>query len=117
MKLILPEKWHLVQFELDDAHLKLDEKSSYLTTFCCLFGRYQYIRLLFVAAPVVDMFQKKTDELFSIMLNVFGIAIGILITGFDEHDRGHDGTLEKVLHICTQSNLKLNRKINFYLGI
>ena len=32
-------------------NLKLDEKSSYLKTFACQFGRYRYKRLLFEAAP------------------------------------------------------------------
>ena len=41
-----------------------------------------------------DMFQKKTDELFSSMLNVFGIADDILIPSFDEWGKGHDEMLE-----------------------
>ena len=44
-------------------NLKLDERSSYLTTFACQFGRYKYKRLLFGAAPTVDMFQRKIDEI------------------------------------------------------
>ena len=57
---------------------KPDDKSSYLTTFLCLFNRYQYVRL------AGDMFQKKVDALYSGMPNVFGIADEILIAGFDE---------------------------------
>ena len=55
------------------------------------------------------MFQKKIDELFNGMLNGFGIAVDILIAGFDEHGRHHDGKLEKVLWICRQSCLKVNK--------
>ena len=40
-------------------NLKLDEKSSYLTTFACPFGWYQYKHLPFGAAPVGDMFSTK----------------------------------------------------------
>ena len=36
--------------------LQLDTKSSYLSTFVCPFGRYQYKCLPFRAAPAVDMF-------------------------------------------------------------
>ena len=64
----------------------------------------------FRAAPAGDMFQKKIDELFSNMPNVFGIAYGILIAGFDEQVRtNHNKTLEKVLHVCRQVNLNLNK--------
>ena len=43
------------------------------------------------------MFQNKVDKLFSSMPNVFGIVDDILIAGFDEWGRDHDGTLEKLL--------------------
>ena len=42
-----------------DHNLKLDEKSSYITTFACQVGRYRYKRLWFGAAPAGDMFQRK----------------------------------------------------------
>ena len=57
--------------------------SSYLTIFSCPFGRYRYIRLPFREAPAGGMFQKKIDELFTGMPNVFSIA--------------DDTTLDKVL--------------------
>ena len=90
-------------------NLKLDEK-LYLT-FSCLFGRYQYVRLPFGAASAGDMVWKKTVELFSSMLNVSGIADDLLIAGFDEYSRSHNEMLEKVLQICRQVNLKLNKDI------
>ena len=55
------------------------------------------------------MFQKKIDEIFSGILNVFGIAYDILITGFNEWGKNHDEMLEKILSICRQANLKLNK--------
>ena len=55
------------------------------------------------------MFQKKIDELFSGMQNVFGIADNILIACFDKQDKDHDETLEKVLWACGWENLKLNK--------
>ena len=45
-------------------NLKLDEQSSYLTTFSCLFGRNSYIQLSFGVVPAGDMFQRKIVELF-----------------------------------------------------
>ena len=63
--------------------LKLDEKSSYLTTFVCQFGRCRYKSLPFRAAPAGDMFQRKPDEIFENLPNVFGIAENILVVGYD----------------------------------
>ena len=40
-------------------NLKLDERSSYLTTYVCQFGRYRYKRLPFRAVPAGNMFQQK----------------------------------------------------------
>ena len=42
-------------------NLWLDEKSSYVTTFMCLFGRYRHKWLPFGAALAGNMFQWKTD--------------------------------------------------------
>ena len=60
-------------------------------------------------APAADMFQKKIDELFHRICNVFGIADEILISGFNELGRHHYAILEKSLRICRQATLKLNR--------
>ena len=46
------------------------------------FGRYRYMRLLFKAGPVGDIFQKLIDELFNGMPNVFIIVDDILIAHF-----------------------------------
>ena len=55
------------------------------------------------------MFQIKIDELFHAISNVFGIADDILIAGFDELGKDYDVTLDKVLRICRQANLKSNK--------
>ena len=44
-------------------NLRIDKRSSYLTTSACQFGRFQCRRLLFGAAPSGDMFQRKIDEI------------------------------------------------------
>ena len=43
------------------------------------------------------------------MPTVFGITDDILIAGFNELGRDHGATLNKVLRICKQANLKLNK--------
>ena len=49
-------------------NLKLDQRSSYLTSFACQCDRYRYKRLPFGAASTGDMFQHMTDEIFIIYL-------------------------------------------------
>ena len=71
--------------------------------FSCSFGTYRYIRLLFGVAPAEDMFQKKIDELFSGIPNIFSIDYDILIADFDEQGKDHNKTLEKVPWVCTQT--------------
>ena len=56
------------------------------------------------------MFQKKKNELYSGMPNFFGIADNILIAGFKKQGRDHNVTLDKVLRICRQANLKFNKE-------
>ena len=54
------------------------------------------------------MFQRKREELFSDIRNVFGITDDIIIVGFDADGRDHDVGLEQVLQRCRKANLKLN---------
>ena len=51
------------------------------------------------------MFQRKRDELFHEFPNAFGIADDILIVGFDELDKDHYETVDKVLKICRKVSL------------
>ena len=55
------------------------------------------------------MLQKKTDELFSDMPNIFSIADDILIAGFGEQGEDHNAMLDKVLRKYSQAYLKLNK--------
>ena len=71
-------------------NLKLDEKSSYLTTVTCQFGRYRYKRLPFGTAPAGDMIQLKVDKIFKDLPNIFGIADDILVVGSDSNGKYHD---------------------------
>ena len=64
-------------------NLKSDEKSSYVTTFSCLFGRYRYIRLPFGGDAHQWYVQRKIGEVFHELTNLFGIAEDILIAGFE----------------------------------
>ena len=59
---IFSKQTNVCYFTLKDAGsgyhiLKLDKKSSCITTFACQFGRYRFTRLPFGVVPVGDMFQ------------------------------------------------------------
>ena len=55
------------------------------------------------------MFQRKADEVFKDLYNVFGIIDYILALGYDRDDKDHHDTLQRVLQRCRQVNLKLNK--------
>ena len=99
----------LIDVSSDYHNLKLDDKSSHLTTVSFPFGRYWYVRLPFGVVLVRYIFKTKIGGLFTCMLNVIGIADDILTAVFDECSKDHDKILEKVLQICRQTNLKLNK--------
>ena len=61
------------------------------------------------AVPAGDMFQRKIDEIFKDLPNVFGIAEDILVVGYDIDGKEHDDVLWRVLQICREVNLKLNK--------
>ena len=56
------------------------------------------------------MFQKKINEFFNDIPNVFDIANDILIKGLYADGRDHEMRLEQVLQRCRQANLKLNKE-------
>ena len=68
--------------------------------FACQFGRYRYKWFPFGAALAGDMFQKKIDEIFKDMPNMFGIA------EYEAEGKDHDETVQRVLQICRQVNVK-----------
>ena len=73
------------------------------------FGRFRYKRLVFGAAPAGDLFQRKIDEIFKDLSNVFSIADGILVLGNEVDGRNHDETLQRGLQMYRQVNLELKK--------
>ena len=98
----------IIDASLGYHNLQLDMQSSYLTMFACPFGRYHYKCLPFGAALAGDMFQRKIDEIFNDIPNVFGITDDILVIGYDIDGADHDKAVYKVLSQCQDVNLKLN---------
>ena len=63
----------LIDASSKHLNLKLNEKSSYLTTFSCPFGRYQCIRPPFGAASVDDIFQWETVIIILIIIYLYSM--------------------------------------------
>lgn len=80
--------------------LKLNEKSSKLTTFWTPFGKYRYLRLPFGISTAMEIFQKKMIELIQGLEGVFVMADDILIIGKGETEeealKDHNDNLRKL---------------------
>ena len=64
------------------------------------------------------MFLRKIDKIFKELPNVFGIANDILVVGYKTDGKDHDKELWRVLQICREANLKLNKdKLSFQVYI
>ena len=86
--------------------IRLDEKSSYLTTFNTPFGRYRFKRLPFGIISAQDLFQQKMDEIFENMQGVTPLIDDVIIHGRTQEE--HDQNLRAALDKATESKLRLN---------
>ena len=110
---VLPKLNGAKYFSILDArsgywNIKLDNKSSYYTTFATPFGRYRFLRLPFGLSCSSDMFQKKIDETYGDMPQVTGIADDLVIIGYDEDGADHDRNLKAFLERTREKGIKLN---------
>ena len=87
-------------------HVKLDEKSSKLTTFNTLFGRYRFLRLPFGINSAPEIFQRRMTQTFEDIDGADAIVDDILIWGKDVTE--HNKRLEQVLQRVRNINLILN---------
>ena len=53
-------------------------------TFACQCGRFRYARLPFRSTPAGDMLQRKIEEIFRGILNVFGVVENNLVVGYND---------------------------------
>ena len=89
-------------------HQKLDEASSYLTTFNMEFGRYQYTIMPFGITVAGDVFQRKLYQYFGKINEVIVIADDIMVVGKQQNNRDHDIALTNLLDAARKSNIHLN---------
>ncbi|XP_053389557.1 uncharacterized protein K02A2.6-like [Mercenaria mercenaria] len=95
---------------LDITHacwsIKLDDESSYLTTFSTPFGRYRYLRLPFGISSGQDIFVKKVNEIFEGLPGIAAVVDDILIYGKTRKD--HDRNLRAVLELARAKCIRFN---------
>ena len=122
---ILPRLSKAKVFSVVDAkdgflQIKLDNQSSYLTTFYTPFGLYRWLRMPFGLKSAPEEFQRRLDECLEGLKNVAVIADDILIYGTgntdNEAEKSHDAALIALLNRCRECGLKLNKnKLRFKL--
>ena len=89
-------------------HQKLDEASSYLTTFNTEIGRYRFPVMPFGITVAGDMFQCKLDECFGHLKNLIVIADDIMVVGKNQNHKDHDLAFTILLQMARKCNVKLN---------
>ena len=88
-------------------HQKLDEASSFLTTFNTEIGRFRYTVMPFGATVAGDVFQCKLDQCFGMIKQVIIIADDIMIVGTQQNHRDHDLALTTLLDTARRCNVQL----------
>ena len=103
-------------------HQRLDEASSYLTTFNTEIGRYRFAVMPFGITVAGDVFQCKLDECFGHIKNLIVIADDIMVVGKKHNHKDHDLAFTILLQMAGKCNVKLNyeklqykcMEVNFY---
>ena len=93
-------------------HVRLDDRSSYLTTFHTPFGRYRYKRIPFGISSAPEVFQKKMHELIEGLQGIEVVADDFAVVGYgntvDEANVDHDKRLHSFMQRCEERGIKLN---------
>ena len=99
-----------------DAFLqcKLDEESSYTTTFWKPWGRKRWLKLPFGVPVAPEIYQRKQHELLARLKGVEPIADDILVVGCGDTDeeatKDHDRKLLELMDRCREVKLRLSLK-------
>ena len=92
-------------------HVKLDEESSYLTTFHTPFGRYRWCRMPFGVSSAPEVFQRRMHELIEGLSGTEVVADDFIVAGFgdtlEEAFRDHNKNLVAFLQRCSARGVKL----------
>eukprot|EP00112_Aurelia_sp_Birch-Aquarium-sp1_P025746 Seg874.2 transcript_id=Seg874.2/GoldUCD/mRNA.D3Y31 product="Retrovirus-related Pol polyprotein from transposon 17.6" protein_id=Seg874.2/GoldUCD/D3Y31 len=115
---ILPKLHNAKVFSVLDLksgywHVKLDEESSFLTTFNTQFGRYRWLRFPFGLNVSAEIFQRKLHQVLSDIEGIACIADDIIVIGsgddVEEATKVHDQRLLTLLKKCKDVGIQLNK--------
>ena len=87
-------------------HLRLDEESSYLTTFNTPFGRYRFLVMPYGIKSASEIFHRELSRLFEREEGVVNIHDDIIV--YSKTPAEHVDKVERVLDMCKQNGIKLN---------
>ena len=115
---ILPRLANAKVFTVLDAkdgfyHVKLDEASSFLTTFNTPFGRYRWLRMPQGISSAPEEYQRRQYDAIRGLKGVEVIADDTLVFGcgdtIEEATKYHDRNLKALLQRAREKNLKFNQ--------
>ena len=89
-------------------HQKLDQASSYLTTFNTEIGRFRYTVMPFGITVAGDVFQRQLDQCFGKIDQLIVIADDIIVVGKQSSYKDHDLAQTNLLETARKCNIKLN---------
>ena len=93
------------------GNVKLDEESSYLTTFHTPFGRYHWCRMPFGVSSAPEVFQRRMHQLIEGISGTEVVADDFIVAGFgdtlEEAFRDHNKNLVAFLQRCSARGVKL----------
>ena len=93
-------------------HVRLDDRSSYLTTCHTPFGRYRYKRMPFGISSAPKVFQTKMHELIEGLQGIEVVADDFVVVGYvntvNDANVDHDKRLHSFLQRCEERGVKLN---------
>lgn len=114
---VLPKLSKAKVFSILDAsegfwQIKLEDESSYLTTFWTPFGRFKWNRMPFGISTAPEEFQRRLHEILEDLKGVEVIADDILVYGSgdtkEEAIADHDSNLRRLMEKAKQVNMKFN---------
>ena len=89
--------------------VKLDEASSYVTTFSTPHGRYRWNRMPFGITSAPKVWQRRMNEIIEDLPRVEVIADDFLVIGFGDTDeaaiQNHDQNMKAFLERARERNL------------
>ena len=103
-------------------HQKLDQASSFLTTFNNEIGRFRYPVMPFGITVADDVFQRQLDQCFGKIDQVIVKVDDIMVVGKQHNHKDHDIALTNLLESARRCNIRLNfyklqykkTKVNFF---